>query len=87
MAAAIIQQVVKKWVKRTASKSTWWPQEGSFDVDLYDEMGTFIKNYKSKNQSEKRKEKRSMEEGVLNLFKQEDGNFLKSLKKIRKGKR
>ncbi|MGL5036159.1 MAG: hypothetical protein ACRC6F_00130, partial [Aeromonas sp.] len=78
-----IERISKKWAARTKNLRTIWPENGTFDVTVCEEMEGLVKNYKPKDRSKKREEKRKLEQEVLNLFKNEGINFLKNMRKIR----
>ncbi|XP_056618335.1 uncharacterized protein LOC130432826 [Triplophysa dalaica] len=78
-----IERISKKWAARTKNLRTIWPENGTFDVAVCEEMEGLIKNYKPKDSSKKREEKRKLEQEVLNLFRNEGVNFLKNMRKIR----
>ncbi|XP_057194085.1 uncharacterized protein LOC130556800 [Triplophysa rosa] len=78
-----IEKISKKWATRTKNLRTIWPESGTFDVTVCEEMEGLIKNYKPKDKNKKRSEKRKVEQEVLNLFKNEGINFLKNMKIIR----
>lgn len=83
----LIDKYSKKWQLRTKNMMTIWPQGGTFDVALCEEMDTLIKNYKRKGSSrrrQKRDEKRAKEREVLNMFKKEGEDNLRNIKKARK---
>lgn len=68
---ADIKEVSGKWAKRTKKLAIRWPKEGTFDLRICEEMIGEIKNYKIKDKSEKRVEKRKLEMHILELFKKE----------------
>lgn len=83
----LINKVSKKWQKRTKNMVTRWPEEGTFDVALCEEMETLVKNYKTKEMSKKnkkREEKREREQEILALFKKEGESLRKHLKQARR---
>ncbi|XP_035236463.1 uncharacterized protein LOC118207216 isoform X2 [Anguilla anguilla] len=63
-----IEHISGKWKKRTKRMATKWPKEGTFDVEICDQMGGVIANYRTGDKSEKRKRKREQEKRILGWF-------------------
>ncbi|XP_072328578.1 uncharacterized protein [Scyliorhinus torazame] len=66
-----IEHVSRKWAKRTSKTNTQWPEEGTWDVERCGNQKGMIKNYKIKDRSSKRREKREKELEILALFERE----------------
>ncbi|XP_014879953.1 uncharacterized protein LOC106941426, partial [Poecilia latipinna] len=78
--ASQIPKISKKWQKRTQGLPCPWPENGSFDLSLCEQMETRIADYKAKNKGKKRQAKRELELNILQLFKEEGEKYRKNLK-------
>ncbi|GCC28039.1 hypothetical protein chiPu_0006465 [Chiloscyllium punctatum] len=66
-----IVKTSEKWGKRTKKLLTKWPKDGTFDMHICNEMEGLIKNYKPRDKSKKRHQKRDQEMEILKLFRRE----------------
>ena len=77
-----IEEISKKWKKRTKGLDSCWPEGGTFDVYVCKAMEVQIRDYKPKDKSKKRQQKREKELGIVKLFRDE-GNQYRSADKSR----
>jgi len=66
-----IEKVSEKWKKRTAKAGTKWPEGGTFDADVCEEMEIMMKNHKLNKKGTKTIKKREREGIILAMFKKE----------------
>ena len=66
-----IEKVSEKWRKRTAVAGTKWPEGGTFDATVCEEMEVMMKNHKLNKKGKKTIEKRERERIILDMFKRE----------------
>lgn len=72
-----ISKISKKWEKRTKCCSNPWPQDGTFDAAVCDDMETRVRDHKNKDKSKKRKEKGELELKILNMFREQGDRYRK----------
>ncbi|KAE8277739.1 hypothetical protein D5F01_LYC24242 [Larimichthys crocea] len=70
-----IEEISKKWKKRTKGLDSCWPEGGTFDVNVCEAMEVRIKDYKPKDKSKKRQQKREIELGIVKLFRDEGNQY------------
>lgn len=63
-----IQKISEKWEKRVKGLEYPWPKGGTFDMMVCEGMEIRIRDYKPKDQSKKRQEKRELELKLLKMF-------------------
>ncbi|KAE8289574.1 hypothetical protein D5F01_LYC11278 [Larimichthys crocea] len=78
-----IEESSKKWKKRTKGLDSCWPEGGTFDVNVCKAMELQIKDYKPKDKSKKRQQKREKELGIVKLFHDEGNQYRKKLRESR----
>ena len=59
-----IEKVSEKWKKRTAKGDTKWPEGGTFDANVCEEMEVMMKNHKLNKKGKKTIEKREREDNL-----------------------
>ena len=64
-----IIKISAKWGKRTAKLGTKWPEGGTFDATVCEEMEVMMKNHKLNKTGKKVIEKRERERIILGMFK------------------
>lgn len=75
-----VQKLTKKWEKRTKGLQSAWPREGTFDLTVCENLEQRIMDYKAKQKTKKRLNKRELELAVVNLFKVEGQCYMDNLK-------
>ena len=66
-----IIKISTKWGKRTEKMDTKWPEGGTFDLVVCEEMEVMMKNHKINKKGKKVIKKRERERMILGLFKKE----------------
>ncbi|KAI4899927.1 hypothetical protein NFI96_008311, partial [Prochilodus magdalenae] len=76
-----------KWYKRWPDIDQPWPMEGTLNADVIKTIQVLVATYKTSEKTgrkgEKRKEKRRVELGILQLFEDEGQKFIKAAKEKR----
>ena len=78
-----IEKVSEKWKKRTAKGDTKWPEGGTFDANVCEEMEVMMKNHKLNKKGKKTIEKRERERIILSMFKKEGEKWRQTEKMAR----
>ncbi|KAI3359198.1 hypothetical protein L3Q82_002727 [Scortum barcoo] len=79
-----IAKISEKWHKRWPNIEQPWPVEGTLNPDVVKTMKALVSTYKADQKKgkkgEKRKEKRQMELGILQLFEEEGQRLIEAAK-------
>ena len=82
-----IARVSRKWYKRCPDIDQPWPMEGTLNPDVIKTIQVLVATYKASEKTgrkgEKRKEKRRVELGILQLFEDEGQKLIKAAKEKR----
>ncbi|XP_046873647.1 uncharacterized protein LOC124466046 [Hypomesus transpacificus] len=70
----------RKWAKRTAKMTPAWPEHGTFDLSLCNDMRVLITNHSHSGSVKKKLRKRKEEAGVLKLYKDQGQNYCDTVK-------
>ncbi|XP_046893264.1 uncharacterized protein LOC124478831 isoform X2 [Hypomesus transpacificus] len=65
----------RKWAKRTAKMTTIWPEHGTFDLSLCDDMRVLIVNHRHSGSVGEKLKKRAEETEVLKLYEEQGQNY------------
>jgi len=76
-----------KWAKRTNKLKTPWPIEGTWCVERCEDLKSIIKNYRPRDDSKKRQEKREAELDLLAMFEKEGKEKRRLYKEIKDQKK
>ncbi|XP_046881787.1 uncharacterized protein LOC124471344 [Hypomesus transpacificus] len=70
----------RKWAKRTAKMTTVWPEHGTFDLSLCDDMRVLIANHSHSGSAKKKLKKRNEEAEFLKLYEKQGQNYCDTAK-------
>ncbi|XP_046907007.1 uncharacterized protein LOC124488380 [Hypomesus transpacificus] len=70
----------RKWAKRTAKMTPSWPEHGTFDLSLCNDMRVLVANHGHSGSVKEKLRKQKEEAGVLKLYEQQGQNYCDTVK-------
>ena len=70
----------RKWAKRTAKMTPSWPEHGTFDLSLCNDMRVLVANHSHSGSVKEKLRKQKEEAGVLKLYEQQGQNYCDTVK-------